>query len=112
MNQKLNVGVDIEEISRFIPKLKDKEFLNKIFTKQEISYCMKKSLPQQHFAARFAAKESIIKALSKKISYKNIEIIMKDSKPLVKLNKKLNSEIKISLSHTKDKAIAFCIILK
>ena len=57
-------GIDIVEIDRFndaVAKWGD-SFLGKIFTKEEIRYSSKRRFSGQHFAARFAAKEAIMKA--------------------------------------------------
>jgi len=108
-----SIGVDIENISRFENKAHEGIFLTKIFTPSELEYCFSKSSPARHLAARFCAKEAIIKALSSldgiKPYYKEIEILnTQDGNPYVNLinyNEKFN--VKISLSHCEDKAIAF-----
>ena len=106
----LSIGVDIEDISRFKNKEynKNKIFYNKIFTKKEISYCLAKKNPYQHFAVRFCAKEAFIKAINESIKdYKDIEIKVKNNKPFIIWNDKKHL---LSLSHEKDKAIAFVIV--
>lgn len=104
------VGTDIEDIARF-RKLsfdKNKAFYKKIFTKKEIDYCLKKSEPYQHFAVRFCAKEAFIKASNQEINdYRSIEIGLKKNKPFIKWR---GGEALLSLSHNKDKAIAFVVI--
>ena len=111
----LGIGVDIEDIDRFrkLPYKKNKSFYEKIFTKKEIVYCLKKTDPYPSFAVRFAAKEAVIKALpdkNKKFksakSFQSVEILMRWKKPYIKINGK---NIFISLSHEKEKAIAFAI---
>ena len=66
-------GTDIIEITRIresIEELGDR-FLNKIYTENEIQYCeSKKRQKYQHYAARFAAKEAIFKAISKELENK------------------------------------------
>jgi holo-[acyl-carrier protein] synthase len=113
------LGVDIENISRFkdIHKIKDKRFLDKIFTQIEIDYCFKKIKPEQHLAVRFAAKEAIIKACNSIcnniLSFGDIEIVNNDNGiPLVhiKKNEFSSMDIKLSLSHNNDNAIAFVLI--
>ena len=109
------IGVDIEDISRFRTKPFNKHnaFYNKIFTKQEITYCLKKGDPSKHFAARFCAKEATIKALGKNnIDFKNIEIIKENKIPKIKVRKHKNLHIYLSISHTKNHTIAFVIITK
>ena len=60
------VGTDIIEVSRIEKVIKEKGeiFLNRIYTKDEIDYCESKGLNKyQHYAGRFAAKESTFKAV-------------------------------------------------
>ena len=105
----LGVGADIEDVFRFrkLPYPKNKSFYQKIFTKKEIAYCLEKSDPSESFAARFAAKEAVIKALPKNFSnLKNIEVAMRGKKPQIKIK---GFKVLVSLSHTKKNAIAFAI---
>lgn len=105
------IGTDIQYIKDF--ENLNNRFLKKVFTDDEIKYCLKKSKPAQHFAARFCAKEACIKALSQmklNANYKDIEILIKDKKLLIKLNKEVNT--KVSISHSNDYAVAFVIVMK
>ena len=111
-------GIDIIEIDR-IQKAIDRwgdGFLNYVFNKEEIQYALKHKFPTQHFAARFAAKEAIVKAIGENahIGWKDITI-HNDSNgtPYCKINKKkFNKKIFISLSHTKNYAVATAVIEK
>lgn len=107
------IGVDIEDNSRFIGK--DESFYSRIFTKEEIKYCISKSDPAPHFCARFCAKEAVIKALSQKgiklSRYNEIEIYLgKLNEPHVRfLNDKYSHlcvEVSLSHDHTKSVAVA------
>jgi phosphopantetheine--protein transferase-like protein len=112
----LGVGVDCEEISRF-GKM-DRKAIGKIFTKKEMEYCRSKANPSQHFAARFAGKEAVIKcfgAIGKKIPFSQIEIIKYgNSAPAASiLDKNLRGyDAMLSLSHSGDMAIAFAVLKK
>lgn len=119
---KIKCGTDIIEVSRIkesIEKLGEK-FLNKIYTKKEIEYCLSKNnMKYQHFAARFAAKEAIFKAISSllknkyEITWKDVEVLNDENgRPYVHfLNNNYNIEqIDISISHLKEYAIATCIV--
>lgn len=119
---KIKCGTDIIEVSRIkesIEKVGDK-FLNKIYTKKEIEYCLSKNnMKYQHFAARFAAKEAIFKAISSllknkyEITWKDVEVLNDENgRPYVHfLNNNYNIEqIDISISHLKEYAIATCIV--
>lgn len=108
------IGVDIENISRF--KDKERAFYERVFTQSEIEYCESKRNPAPHYAARFCAKEAVFKALSSagigNILITQIEVYNdKNGSPRIRL---LNSDIKykvhISLSHDKEKAIAFAML--
>ena len=111
MLEKLSIGIDIVKINRFrkLPYIKNKKFYNKIFTKSEITYCIKYKDPYPHFAVRFAGKEAVIKSIKNKIEMKDIEISHKKSKPFIKILKKNSFMIHISLSHDGEYAIAMII---
>lgn len=112
------IGVDTESIGRFKKtdaKL-DSSFLNKIFTVAELDYCFSRQIPEQHMAARFAGKEAVIKALAGLSragpGYSDIEITNDtNGVPAAKIRKAGydDLEIKLSLSHGKDEAIAFAV---
>jgi len=115
-----SVGTDIVEIGR-IKKIIDenKKFQVKIFTKNEIEFCeKKKNKKYESYAARFAAKEAIYKALSERMpdDYKwtDFEIINDENgKPRVFLNIKIEGiqGIEISLSHSKEYAVAYVMAI-
>ncbi|MDO5557107.1 MAG: holo-ACP synthase [Clostridia bacterium] len=119
---KIFCGTDIIEVSRIKKIIDDKvgeKFLNKIYTEKEIEYCNSKGKNKyEHFAARFAAKEAVFKALSQEykndeISYKDIEIDNKENgRPFVNINNMTqpNINVDISLSHIKEYAIANCVV--
>lgn len=113
------VGVDIESITRFNnPNLKSNRFLNLCFTPAEQQYCLSKSNPAQHFAARFAGKEAVIKALSGMTLYlerNKIEILNQENgRPYLTFHtdneRILQLKSDISLSHSDTSAIAFVIL--
>jgi|SRR3989344_6266659 len=108
------VGVDIENIDRF--EKVDESFLNKIYTKEEIKYCLSKKKSSQHLAVRFAGKEAVIKAFSsfkEKLGFNQIEILNNEENiPIVKVDGYNKYNIKISLSHNNGNAIAFAIVLR
>ncbi len=110
------IGVDIEEVSRFrkLPYKSNQFFYKKIFTPVEIKYCLSKADPYQHFAARFAAKEAVLKAFGDNahIGWKDIKIINdKNGKPLcIYKDRNFKKQILISISHTKNYAVASALI--
>jgi len=111
------IGVDIEEVARFKKVMKNMVFLKRVFTKDEISYCRRFAAPEQHLAARFAAKEATIKALGdigKGLGLNEIEILNRRGRaPVVNMRNKRLKKLSyfISLSHSDDKAIAFSVVI-
>jgi holo-[acyl-carrier protein] synthase len=114
----MEIGVDCIEIKRFFQFEKDDHFLSKIFTEKEIDYCQGNKNACQHFAVRFAGKESVIKAISHygiQLSPKQIEILTDATGiPYVNITAEHCSQytVKISLSHSEEIALAFVIIDK
>ena len=115
----LGIGVDIENIDRFTgpDRARNSAFLNKIFTGAEQEYCFSKAVAAPHLAARYAGKEAVVKALTGigrlNIGYRDIEIINdKNGVPDVRIGKTgfHDLQIKLSLSHCADKAIAFAVV--
>ena len=105
--------IEIERIEKAIERWGD-VFLHHVFTKEEIAYAQKHRYPNQHYAARFAAKEAVLKAFGNNshINWKDIRINNDtDGKPVcIYRNKKFKYEILISISHTKNYAVASAII--
>lgn len=119
----IKVGTDIIEVERIKESIESlgEKFLNRVYTTNEIEYCENtNSMKFQHYAARFAAKEAVFKAISKllnnkfDISWKDIEIINDENgRPYVELyciDKQKIADIDISLSHIKDYAIAMVAV--
>jgi len=121
----IGIGNDLVSVARVRELMKDwdQRFLEKVFTDLEIAYCQAKPEPALHFASRFAAKESVLKALgtgfSEGIRMKDVEITSdKLGKPLVQLhgkakeiaNKKQAKHIHLSLSDEKEYAMATVVI--
>ena len=111
----IGTGVDIIEISR-IRTAVDKwgeRFLERVFNPQEIAYAQSHTLPFQHFAGRFAAKEAIYKALGNSaVTWKDITVINDDSgKPSCSVKGLARGKIvHISIAHSKYYAIANAVV--
>ena len=120
-------GIDIIEVERIKNSI-DENFLNKVYTENEIQYCeSKKKNKYQSYAARFAIKEAAFKAISTlikdkySISWKNVETINDETgKPSIKfisLTKEVEKElakiesIDVSISHLEEYAVATVNIL-
>ena len=133
----IKTGVDIIEVERIKKNIEkyNEVFLNKIYTKKEIEYCESKKVQKyQSYAARFAAKEAVLKAISDfleskfDIEWKDIEVSNdSNGRPIVNLtegllekiysgnsfafDKELGISIDISISHTYDMAIASVVFM-
>jgi len=117
----VGIGIDIIDIGR-IEKVfgrSGERFIRRVYTSTEIAYCTGKALSMQHFAARFAAKEAVFKALgtgwSRGIGWRDVEICNnKSGLPQVTLRGKAEEvfqeqgggKIFLSISHTDQMAIA------
>ena len=118
-----NIGIDIVSVSKVGELIsKHKEFLTTVFTAREIAYCEGKRKSEEHFAARFAAKESVLKAfgIGLGIEWTDVEILSSNSgKPRVCLQGEVNEiarkknveKIVISLSHCETHAVAQALII-
>ena len=120
------IGTDIANINRIKKSLKNKNFINRLFNKNEVKKCNNQINKANCYAKRFAAKEAFSKALgtgiSKGINFNEIVVLNeKSGKPYIKLinktkkivERKLKKKIyKISLSiaDEKDYAVAFVTI--
>ncbi len=117
----LGFGVDIVDIGRIesMRKRQGDRFLKRVYTPKELDYCMKMKFPDQHLAARFAAKEAVSKAFTTGIGehfdWKSIGVIVGERRqPEIELDEKAGrfmetlggKRISISLSHSEKMAIA------
>ncbi len=123
----LTCGVDIIEIKRVRKAVEGnrERFLGKVFTRDEIDYCEQRAAAKyQHYAARFAAKEAVAKALglgfTNGIWWTDIEVIKDpNGKPSIKLYGQAEAtaqvlgikSLNISLSHCKEYAVANAVCI-
>jgi len=111
----LGTGIDIIEISRIqnaVERWGD-VFLNYVFTPTEIEHAKKFKFPHRHYAGRFAAKEAIFKAMGvPHLSWQDITIINDNSgKPVCLYNNTtFKNRLLISISHSRDYAVASAIV--
>ena len=121
----LSIGVDIVEPERIggMMERHGGRFLSRTFTAREIAYCRGRKRAVEHFAARWAAKEAVAKALGtgfdRRIGWKDIEVVKNPSGSVrVQLYRKAGAladklgvaRIHLSLSHTAGAALAFAIL--
>lgn len=119
----VGIGCDIIEIERIARAIKSESFIRRVFTAEEAAYCQRRGQQAAaSFAARFAAKEAVLKALGTGLREGSLQEIAVDNdvlgKPLVQLNghfamlaKQLGvKNIQISLSHSRELATAYVIM--
>lgn len=122
----IKTGIDIIEVKRIQEAIErqGEKFLKRVYTPKEMEYCNNtKKMKYQHYAARFAAKEAVFKAISDKLPKETEDIwtkieVQNDSthKPIINL-KGLNltsiESMDLSLSHIAEYAVAsFTIIFQ
>ena len=113
------IGIDSLEIYRMEKAIirHGNKFSKKIFTLQEWEYCQKSSRPAASLAARFAAKEAVVKVLGadwRYLRWKEIEVLSEKGRPSLKIYGGTFLEAKnkgittwhVSLTHDKERAIA------
>ena len=113
MLENKQIGIDIVKIERFRKKkiFDNQSFYEKIFTRSEIAYCRKFSDPYPHFAGKFALKESVKKSINRNISFLDIEISYKNSKPQITIFGKQKNRYNFLASVSHDGGIATAIVL-
>ena len=116
------IGTDIIQVERIKRAIEKDALKLKVFSAREIAYC-DKDKSGESYAARAAGKEAFFKALGTgwrdKMGISEVEILNDElGKPFIELSgetlkvfeRKGGGRIHISLSHTKENAVAFVII--
>ncbi len=121
----IGMGIDLVKIDRIEKAGKEHTaFMERVFTRQEREYCSRQRHPAQHFAARFAAKEAVLKAFgtgwSAGIKWTDIEVLHGDGGgPIVNISGRVKDladlkgvkQILISYSHDDGYAVAQAILV-
>ena len=116
----MRVGIDMIEIDRVRSALEKRpRFADRVFTERERAYCFSRPNPAQHFAARFAGKEAVGKAIGCGVEFmwRDIEIAGRP-KPAVTLSgqvadlaRRLGAgAIDLSMTHSRGMAGAVAIV--
>jgi holo-[acyl-carrier protein] synthase len=121
----VGTGVDIAEVKRIQAAVNrfGERFLKRVFTPAELRYCMAKPNAAERLAARFAAKEAGMKAIGTGlrlgVTWQDVEVLrMPGQRPILQFNGKAAEfaarlgckRTHLSLSHTKEQAIAHVIL--
>lgn len=112
------VGIDIVRVDRIQALVENwgEKFLNRVFTRGELDYCLTKSRKFEHLAGRFGAKEAIIKASGRKLSWSAVEILPDDNgSPEVYFPTEeeiipVEGKVFISITHVEKYAAALAIL--
>ena len=116
-------GLDATEIARIASTLEryGKRFVGRVFTDEEVAYCRRKRDTASSFAARFASKEAVMKALGtgiRGVRWRDIEIARKPGGPptvvlhgtaLARAQGLGLDHLAVSLSHSQEYAVAFVV---
>jgi holo-[acyl-carrier protein] synthase len=116
----MRVGVDLIEIPRIAQALERYPgFRDRCFTEAEQAYCDGRVNPAQHYAARFAGKEAVGKALGSgvRFTWREIEIVGRPKPGVTLAGRTLAwaervgaGEIELSMTHSRELASAVCVI--
>jgi holo-[acyl-carrier protein] synthase len=121
----VGTGVDISEVPRVRAARErfGERFLKRVFTPEELRYCLAKANSDERLAARFAAKEAGMKAigtgLRHGITWQDVEVVrLPGQRPNLRFHGKAAEfaerlgckRVHLSLSHTKEQAIAYVIL--
>ncbi|HMT04197.1 MAG TPA: holo-ACP synthase [Solirubrobacterales bacterium] len=116
------VGMDLIEVDR-VERALDRHpgLADRLFTEAELKYAAARGRPGRHLAARFAAKEAVVKALALKpgFSFRDIEVVSGDGDqpaPTVRLTgvaleaaMSRGVDVEISLTHAREMAGAVAV---
>jgi holo-[acyl-carrier protein] synthase len=115
-----SVGIDLLEIERLERALARRPRLaTRLFTDNELAYAQDRAHPAMHLAARFCAKEAVVKALALEVwNPHDVEIVREeDGAPRVRLSghaaaraSELGGTVEISLTHTRAMAGAVAVV--
>lgn len=121
----VGVGVDMEPIDSFRDRSlsSNRAFYRRIFSQGEITYCQKFKDPSPHFAARFCAKEAMVKAARSLAAIHVTDVQVENNadgaphllprgecKDVLEVLKKHRAHL--SISHTDAMAVAFVVLEK
>ena len=124
--QIIGVGLDATEIERVADLIEHygDRFLQRVFTEEEIAYCRARRDFASSFAARFAAKEAVMKALgtghSHGVFWTGIEVARRYGPPQIRFHGGAAERFKalggtsslLTLTHSRELAIAHVMLLR
>jgi holo-[acyl-carrier protein] synthase len=121
----VGTGIDIAEVARIRGTVDrfGERFLKRVFTPEEVRYCRSKANAAERLAARFAAKEAGMKAIGTGlrggVTWQDVEVVrISGQRPELRFHGKAAEVARslgckrthLSMSHTKDQAVAYVIL--
>lgn len=116
----IGIGLDLIEIDRIAAALERRpRFAERCFTPGEARYCLSRKFPPQHFAARFAAKEAVGKALGIGMTrWREVEVVRGRGAPTIALHGRYRARaealgvtsVAVTLTHSRGMAAAAAIV--
>jgi len=119
----LGIGTDLVVVSDLRRRMeRTPEIVDRAFDPAEVEYCRRMADPAPHLAARFAAKEAVMKALGtgwgKGVGFQDIVVVRDgDEAPTVTLRGvaadllgRIGGRVRLSLTHAGDLAVAFAVV--
>src|SRR6186713_2340765 len=121
----VGLGMDATEIDRIAETFKryGERFLRRVFTDQEIAYCMRRRNPAPHLAGRFAAKEAGMKAIGTGhafgVLWRDLEVVRQSGPPQLQFHNAAARHFArlgarsalLTITHTDTLALAHVILL-
>lgn len=119
-------GIDLVKVARIEADVRrsGRSFLDRVFSPEEQAYCNAKRMKFEHYAARFAAKEALLKALKlrprKGQKLSDIEVRrFPTGKPYIALGGPVrrrlripqDAQLELSLAHEREYAIATVVVV-
>lgn len=107
------IGVDLVEVARFKPFAKNPKhhFIKKVFTEEEVGYCMRDADSAVSLAGTFAAKEAASKALGvERCPFIGLEIRRTDNGAPEVWRKGRKLSVQISITHTSKFVVAVALV--
>jgi holo-[acyl-carrier protein] synthase len=119
----IRVGVDVVPVERVARLLEENAgILDRVFSEREQAYCLSRPRRRhEHLAARFAAKEAVLKAfgtgLGRRMRWTDVEVVSTGGRPTIELHgevaalatRRRLAELDVSISHTNELAVAHAI---
>ena len=121
----VGIGMDATEVGRIAESLEryGERFLRRVFTDEEIAYCMRRKFPATHLAGRFAAKEAGMKAIGTGhafgVLWRDLEVVRRGGPPQLKFHNAAGGHFTrlgaaralLTITHTDTLALAHVILV-